>query len=123
MPPCRGCVNASCSWPPGCVASRAAAGQETGNAFAEAVRATFEARSCIIAENGHVLGAALEPAPSGTLPGEPDVEAYTVSAPALPSGGRLVATLTLPRPVAPGEIELLELVVAIASGWTQSRPA
>jgi excisionase family DNA binding protein len=98
-------------------------GQETGNAFAEAVRATFEARSCILAEEGHVLGAALEPAPSGALPDEPDVEVHAVSAPARPSGGRLVATLTLPRPAAPGEIELLELVVAIASGWTEPRPA
>ncbi len=103
-------------------------GQETGNAFAEAVRATFEARSCIIAEKGHVLGAALEPAPTGQvptgpLPGAPDADAYVVSAPARPSGESLAATLTLPRPVAPGERELLELVVAIASGRTESRPA
>jgi hypothetical protein len=87
-------------------------------ALCEAVRAAFAAHSCVIAQRGRVLGAAVAPAPvSG---------AARADRPARAAGERqacvvgdshagLEITLVAGEPVAPGQAELLELVATIAA--------
>jgi excisionase family DNA binding protein len=96
--------------------------QELCNAFAEAVRTAFGARSCVIAQEDRILGAALEPRPSRTASSEPPTaEAYVLSSPSSESNSRFAITLALSQTASAGEAELLELVAAMAPGWTVGR--
>ena len=94
--------------------------QEVFGAFAEVLRAAFEARSCVIAADGRVLGAAIEQLPADAPSVPHGAPAYVLSAAAPRPGARLELTLVLPRPAATGEAEVLELAAAMAPGSTKA---
>ncbi len=79
-------------------------------ALCEAVRAAFEAHSCVIARDGRVLGAAVAPAADAAT-ARSEQQACVVS----DGHGGLEVTLVAGQPVGPGQAELLELVAAIAA--------
>jgi excisionase family DNA binding protein len=87
---------------------------ELFSSLAEVLRAAFDARSCVIAADGRVLGAAVEPSLADAPAAPEGVPAYVLRAAAPRSGARLELTLVLPRPAAPGEAEVLELAAAMA---------
>jgi excisionase family DNA binding protein len=87
--------------------------RETGDALAEAVRLAFAACSCIIADGVRVVGAATDATPDRTPPALHAPEAHILRSPGGGSAGQVLITLALPRPAAPGEAELLELVAVV----------
>ena len=87
--------------------------QEALPALCEAVRAAFEAHSCVIAQRGRVLGAAVA-AEQTAASHDADRRAFVASDPRDVVEVTLVADL----PSAPGQTELLELVASIAARLT-----
>ena len=87
-------------------------------ALCEAVRAAFAAHSCVIAQRGRVLGAAVAPSP-GTGAAGPDrhVRAAGERRACVVGDGHagLELTLVTGAPVTPGQTELLELMATIAA--------
>ena len=79
-------------------------------ALCEAVRAAFEAHSCVIAQRGRVLGAAVAADHLAGSRGD-DRLAYV----ACDQCAGLEVTLVAGPPVTPGQTELLELVATIAA--------
>ena len=116
----RGCSSACISLPRTCVdcPPGAAANREAGGAFAEALRAAFTARSCVIVAGGRVLGASAAAAPDCSPSTPQGAVACVLSAAADGPGEQSTITLALPCPASTGEAELLHPAAAVAKGWT-----
>ncbi len=83
--------------------------------FAEAVRAAFDARSCVIASHdGTLIEAAAATRASGRHAGPEISASSTIAASSAALERNVEITLTLSRPATPGEGEILELAAAIA---------
>ncbi len=85
-------------------------GRQTMPALCEAVRAAFEAHSCVIAQRGRVLGAAAAAGQAAASQGT-ERRAVVVRDP----HDVIEVTLVADLPAAPGQTELLELVASIAA--------
>lgn len=85
--------------------------------FAEALRDAFEARSCVVAMDGKVLGAAAAPLPAEADAG-PGENACVLTAAAGPGDRRVEVTLALQRPALAGEAEILRLAAAVVAGMS-----
>ena len=82
-------------------------------ALCEAVRAAFEAHSCVIARRGQVLGAAVSAEQTATSH-DAGRQAYVAG----DAHAVIEVTLVANLPAAPGQAELLELVASIAARLT-----
>lgn len=90
------------------------ASPQTLPALSEAVRAAFEAHSCVIARRGRVLGAAVEAGQGSASPARDEhaeQHAYVVG----DADGDLELTLVARSPAAPGQAELLGLMATLAA--------
>jgi len=88
---------------------------------ASALRAAFEAQSCLIADDEAVLGAATAKVGAPTAEQADTREAHLLSA-RVPIGGRCFeVSLALPRPPAVGEADLLALAAVTAASLTARR--
>jgi excisionase family DNA binding protein len=80
----------------------------------------FAARSCLVARDGRVVGAAMAPAPPGATgggaEGGADGNAHVLTSARAGAGGRYEVTLTLVRPVGSGEAELLDVLATLVAG-------
>jgi hypothetical protein len=80
----------------------------------------FAARSCLIARDGQIVGAAQAPPPprgaGGGAGGGGSDEAHVLTSVRPGVVGRLEVTLTLVRPEGSGEAELLDVLATLAAG-------
>lgn len=90
---------------------------------ATALRAAFEACSCLIVEDETVLGAATANVGAATAMATDTREAHLLNAHVPLAGRRLEISLTLPRPPLAGEADLLTLAALTAACTTARSPA
>jgi len=94
---------------------------EWPTAMAQLACDVFAARSCLIARDGQIVGAAMAPPPPGDAGGGAgggggSDEAHVLTSVRPGVVGRLEVTLTLVRPVGSGEAELLDVLATLAAG-------
>jgi excisionase family DNA binding protein len=73
----------------------------------------FTARSCLIACDGRLVGAAMTPTSTGSEDGG---EAHLLTSVSSGAAGRYEVTVTLVRPIVAGEAELLDVLATLVAG-------